>query len=64
MNLILIFLCITVSTAPEAQGYIGFGVPSSSLGDSDNDGDGVSDIIELAHGSDPNGIDSIPGIIE
>ena len=54
----------TVSTAPEAQGYVGFGVPSSSLGDSDNDGDGVSDIIELAYGSDPNGIDSIPGIID
>ena len=53
----------TVNTAAEAQGFTGFGVPSSSLNDIDNDGDGISDIIELAYGSDPNSTDSIPGAI-
>ncbi len=50
-----------VATAPSAQGFVGVGIPSPDPGGLDSDGDGVSDSLETAFGSNPNSADSLPG---
>jgi len=50
-----------VATAPPAQGLVGEGVPVPDVGGVDTDGDGVSDLLEVAFGSDPSDPASVPG---
>jgi len=50
-----------VETAPVAQGVVGTGVPAPDPGGSDSDGDGVTDALEVAFGSNPNDPESFPG---
>ncbi len=52
---------VVVETAPVAQGVVGVGVPAPDPGGIDTDGDGVTDALELAFGSDPNNPESFPG---
>lgn len=50
-----------VATAPDAQGVVGEGVPAPDPGGVDTDGDGVTDALEIAFGSDPFDSASMPG---
>lgn len=50
-----------VANAPEAQGVVGEGVPMPDPGGPDADGDGITDALEIAFGSDPNDPLSVPG---
>lgn len=50
-----------VGAAPVAQGVVGVGVPAPDPGGVDTDGDGVTDALEIAFGSDPNNASSLPG---
>ncbi|MCP4906548.1 MAG: hypothetical protein GY910_16360 [bacterium] len=50
-----------VETAPVAQGVVGAGVPTPDPGGIDTDGDGVTDSLEVAFGSDPENSESFPG---
>lgn len=61
IELILTVPLTVVATAPVAQGVLGQGVPAPDPGGEDTDGDGVSDALEIAFGSDPNNASSLPG---
>jgi len=50
-----------VVTAPTAQGVVGSGIPAPDPGGVDSDGDGVTDALEIAFGSDPFDPASMPG---
>ncbi|MGB1191780.1 MAG: discoidin domain-containing protein, partial [Pseudomonadales bacterium] len=50
-----------VANVATAQGFVGTGLPTPNASGVDSDGDGVSDALELAFGSDPNSADSQPG---
>ncbi|HCX26185.1 MAG TPA: hypothetical protein DHT34_00245, partial [Cellvibrionales bacterium] len=50
-----------VANVAAAQGYVGTGLPAPYAGGVDTDGDGVSDALETAFGSNPNSADSQPG---
>jgi hypothetical protein len=50
-----------VESAPAAQGVVGTGVPAPDPGGVDSDGDGVTDALEVAFGSNPNDPESFPG---
>ncbi|MCP4239627.1 MAG: hypothetical protein GY772_03610 [bacterium] len=50
-----------VVSAPAAQGLVGQGIPAPDPGGADTDGDGVSDALEIAFGSDPSDPLSVPG---
>jgi len=50
-----------VATAPVAQGEVGIGIPAPDPGGVDGDGDGVSDALETAYGTDPANAASVPG---
>ena len=50
-----------VATAPAAQGVVGVGIPAPDPGGVDSDGDGVTDALEIAFGSDPFDPASMPG---
>ncbi len=50
-----------VATAPPAQGVVGVGIPAPDPGGVDSDGDGVTDALEIAFGSDPFDPASMPG---
>jgi hypothetical protein len=52
---------LVVATAPVAQGVVGEGVPVPAVGGVDTDGDGVTDALEVAFGSDPTAAASVPG---
>ena len=61
IELILSVPLTVVETAPVAQGVVGVGVPAPDPGGVDTDGDGVTDALEIAFGSDPNNASSLPG---
>lgn len=50
-----------VANVAATQGFVGTGVPAPDSSGVDSDGDGVSDALELAFGSNPNSADSEPG---
>lgn len=50
-----------VASAPTAQGVIGIGVPVADEGGIDTDGDGISDLLEQAFGSNALSAASVPG---
>jgi len=50
-----------VASAPAAQGVVGEGTPAPDPGGTDTDGDGITDALESAFGSDPNDPLSTPG---
>ena len=50
-----------VSNSYSAQGEIGAGIPPTNGDTTDSDGDGISDGLEIAFGSDANNIESYPG---
>ncbi len=50
-----------VSNSDSAQGEIGAGIPPTNGDTTDSDGDGISDVLEIAFGSDANNIESYPG---
>lgn len=50
-----------VAAAPAAQGLVGEGIPAPDPGGTDTDGDGISDGLEIAFGSDPSDPLSTPG---
>lgn len=50
-----------VFSAANAQGAVGSTVPAPDPGGVDTDGDGVTDALEIAFGSDPNDATSLPG---
>ena len=52
---------VVVSNAASAQGAVGTGIPAAYSGGIDTDGDGVSDALEIAFGSDPNSSATLPG---
>lgn len=49
------------ATAPIAQGFVGSTEPAPDPGGIDSDGDGISDALETAFGSQPNNPNSLPG---
>ena len=53
-----------VASASAAQGFVGAGVPAPDPGGLDTDGDGVTDSLELAYGSNPNQAGSLPGQVQ
>ncbi len=61
IELVLTVPLMVVAVAPPAQGVVGQGVPAPDPGGVDSDGDGVSDALEIAFGSNPNDASSIPG---
>ncbi len=50
-----------VESASEAQGLVGSTIPAPDPGGVDTDGDGITDALELAFGSDPLSSTSTPG---
>lgn len=50
-----------VAAAAPTQGLIGVGLPAPDAGGLDTDGDGISDALEVAFGSDPLVTESTPG---
>lgn len=50
-----------VASAPAAQGVVGSNLPAPDPGGVDTDGDGVTDALEQAFGSDPSSSSSLPG---
>ena len=61
IDLVLSVSLRVVAEAPEAQGLVGTGVPAPDPGGVDSDGDGVTNALETAFGSDPLDADSVPG---
>lgn len=61
IDLVLTVPLEVVATAPVAQGVVGQGVPAPDPGGTDSDGDGVTDALEIAFGSDPSDASSLPG---
>lgn len=61
IELVLTVPLMVVAVAPPAQGVVGQGVPAPDPGGVDSDGDGISDALEIAFGSNPNDASSIPG---
>jgi len=61
VEMVLTVPLTVVAVAPVAQGVVGQGVPAPDPGGVDSDGDGVSDALEIAFGSNPNDAASIPG---
>ena len=50
-----------VSNSDSAQGEIGAGIPPTNGDTTDSDGDGISDVLEIAFGSDASNNESYPG---
>lgn len=50
-----------VASAPATQGFVGSSLPVPDPGGIDTDGDGVTDALESAFGSNPNSSSSLPG---
>ncbi|NRA00530.1 MAG: hypothetical protein HRU01_28925 [Myxococcales bacterium] len=61
IQLVLTVPLEVVADAAEAQGVVGVGVPTPDPGGVDADGDGVTDALEIAFGSDPLDPNSMPG---
>lgn len=61
IDLVLTVPLEVVATAPAAQGVVGQGVPAPDPGGVDTDGDGVTDALEIAFGSNPASAASTPG---
>jgi hypothetical protein len=63
IHVVLTVPLTVVNTAPAAQGVVGTGVPAQDPGGLDSDGDGVTDAHEIAFGSNPADMNSVPGKI-
>jgi hypothetical protein len=61
LDVVLEVPLVVVAVAPEAQGVVGTGIPAPDPGGVDSDGDGVTDALETAFGSDPLDPASMPG---
>ena len=61
IDVVLAVPLTVVNTAPAAQGVVGTGVPAPDPGGLDSDGDGVTDAHEVAFGSNPADMNSVPG---
>ena len=61
IDVVLLVPLEVAAVAPTAQGVVGVGVPAPDPGGPDSDGDGVSDALEIAFGSDPFNASSLPG---